>query len=124
MRNLLPLLLVAAACGCANRPPHTTQAPPVVARNEAQAGANTPSGANSPSGAADQAVNDQDLLKQGYKPVTMRGELHYCRKETLTGSRFSSQVCLTLEQIKALQSQAREDLNIKPMGCGEVGMCK
>lgn len=108
-RSALLLLAVAALCGgCASRLRNTTQTPPVLAQNETQGAATAKPG----SSAADA---NQDLLKQGYRPVQMRGETHYCRKEMLTGSRFASQVCLTEDQINTMH-KARE-MQFVPAPC-------
>jgi hypothetical protein len=125
MRKLL-WPLVAAVCGCAHQPRHTTQAPPVAARNDstilAYAKPANPAAA-SPAAAAGQASGDQDLLKQGYKPVVKVGETYYCRKEMLTGSRFSSAVCLTPQQIENMKQAAKDTLTGAPMGCGNSSGC-
>lgn len=130
MRKLLVLLLAAAASGCATRAHRTTQAPPVVARNETVAPANptapnlTAASSTAANGtastAAGQPAANQDLLKQGYKPVVRRGETLYCRKEMLTGSRFMTEVCLTQQQISVLEKQARDDLQLTPRPCADA----
>jgi len=123
MRNLLCLLLVAAVSGCANHPPHTTQAPPVAARNDTRpAPAASAVNATQAASSAEPDAN-QDLLKQGYKPAVHRGETVYCRREAVTGSRFSSQVCLTEQQIKDMQQRAKDDLQTIGAGCNGGG-CK
>jgi hypothetical protein len=122
MRKLFWLLLLAAAVsGCANHPSHTTQAPPVAARNDAPPPTPPTEATAGPAG-GEPAAN-LDLLKQGYKPVVHRGETVYCRKEMLTGSRFASQVCLTDRQIKDMQQRAKDDLQSVGAGCNGGG-CK
>jgi len=106
-RSPLLVLAVAALSGCASRFHNTSQTPPVLAQNE------TGNAANANPDSVQEAK--EDLRKQGYRPVQMRGETHYCRKEMLTGSRFASEVCLTEDQINAMH-RARE-MQFVPAPC-------
>jgi hypothetical protein len=56
-------------------------------------------------------TNDEvaKLFADGYKPSTRNGEVVYCRKETVTGSRFKQMSCKTADQLKAI-TQASKDL--------------
>jgi hypothetical protein len=51
-----------------------------------------------------------ELLRAGYRPEMRRGQLVYCRVETVTGSRFAATVCATREDIEAQQAAVRKDL--------------
>jgi hypothetical protein len=128
MRKLVWLLLAATLSSCAHQPAHTTQAPPVVARNDIAAPADAKAGGSAAAQAAAgsssaQPDADQDVLEQGYKPVVKNGETYYCRKEILTGSRFSTVVCLTPQQIENMKQAAKDTLTGSPMGCGNSSGC-
>ena len=115
MRSLYWLPIAAALSGCASHPSHTTEAPPLAAQNTSPA----PAVLSPP--AAGQPDANQDLLKQGYKPSVRHGETVYCRKQVVTGSRFTADVCLTQQQIKDREQQAKDDLQTSGAGC--VGKC-
>jgi hypothetical protein len=103
--SILPSLVLAVLCGCVSKPP-PAQPPPVqaaAARSEPSAS----SGQQAPTAAA----GNPELLKRGYKTQMIRGELFYCRKDMITGSRFSSQICLTELQIKDQERNAKDNLN-------------
>jgi hypothetical protein len=117
MRSTYWLLLAAALCGCANHPSHTTEAPPAAAHNS------TPAPAASSPLAASQPEANQDLLKQGYRQAVRRGETVYCRRQIVTGSRFTADVCLTEQQIKDRAQNAKDDLQTVGAGCVD-GYCK
>ena len=89
IRLRLPLQLAALMVGGAAAPP----APDRVAR---AAGAS--SGADG--AGVDGAGVDPWLVRRGYRPRMVNGELKYRRSETVTGSLFSSTVCLTPNDIK------------------------
>jgi hypothetical protein len=123
--------VVIAACTSAPHHPATPVASPApggVARAAdqapvessgaapAQSGASLTSTAGAPvAGAAamsgsGSARADDNLLRKGYRAVNYRGELVYCRVESPTGSRFSRKVCLTREQIRAREENAKDVL--------------
>jgi hypothetical protein len=65
-----------------------------------------------------------DLLRKGYQPAQRNGVTVYCRKDGLTGSRFSSRVCLTEAQIDQLERQAKEDLQMsRGQSCNQQNGC-
>lgn len=75
--------------------------------------ANTPArsaSANSSADNANPAVN-QTLVKRGYQPRQLNGQLKYCRSQVLTGTHFRSTVCLTPEEISATDGNTKSDLN-------------
>lgn len=123
------LLLLAAACGCVSRSVHTSNTPAIQARNEGSSASAAPvspaaavrtAAPEAPAGSTAAVPGgeeaNQDLLKMGYKPVKVRGEVRYCRKEMLTGSRFTTEVCLTEDQINSMH-KARE-MQFAPPPCG------
>ncbi len=145
---VLPLLL-AAICGCRSAPPeaagtvhplgasvssavpeHASAArPSTINRNAPHASAAGPqmvsttraTPAAQVATASDQPDTSVDLLQQGYKPVQRGGVTFYCHREAMTGSRFSSQVCLTEAQIKERARQAREDMELsRTQGCTNI----
>jgi hypothetical protein len=93
--------------------------PPAAAPNNAATTANsTPAAtiparsasANSSVDNANPAVN-QALVKRGYQPRQLNGQLKYCRSQVLTGTHFRSTVCLTPEEISATDGNTKSDLN-------------
>ena len=65
-----------------------------------QATASAPAAAPSPAAPAEKANNLPLDLPPGFKPTRISGELFYCRKMVVLGSRFPKQLCLTEEQLK------------------------
>jgi len=123
----LPLLIVSAAvCACASTPhqpatPAAAAAPAVVARagDQPAVGASglaraQPSAPNAPpataAGAPASTKPDAKLLHEGYQAANYHGQTVYCRVESPTGSRFARKVCLTPEQIRAREENAKEVL--------------
>ncbi|HTD75567.1 MAG TPA: hypothetical protein VK652_18705 [Steroidobacteraceae bacterium] len=91
--------------GCVARPP--APAPP----NVVTAAASTPAATTPARSDANPAVN-QTLVKRGYQPRQINGQLKYCRSQVLTGTHFSQTVCLTQEQISATDGNTKSDLGI------------
>jgi len=56
-------------------------------------------------------VVNQTLLKRGYQPRQINGQLKYCRTQVLTGTRFSNTVCLTQEEISAADGNTKSNLD-------------
>jgi hypothetical protein len=75
--RVLVLCSLLAMAGCAANP-----APPPAAERSAEAG---------------EAPFD---LPPGFKPTRMNGDLFYCRKMVVLGSRFPKQLCLREEELK------------------------
>jgi hypothetical protein len=98
--------------GCMTRPP----APPphnVVTTANSTPAATTPASsasANSPTDNANLPVN-QTLVKRGYQPRRLNGQLKYCRSQVLTGTHFRNTVCLTQEEISATDGNTKSDLD-------------
>jgi hypothetical protein len=65
---------------------------------------------NSSTDNANPVVN-QTLVKRGYQPRRLNGQLKYCRSQVLTGTHFRSTVCLTPDQISAADGNTKSDLN-------------
>jgi hypothetical protein len=99
--------------GCVARPQAPAPNNAVTTANPAPA-ANTPArsaGAKSSADKANPAVN-QTLVKRGYQPTQINGQLKYCRSQVLTGTHFRSTVCLTQDEISATDGNTKSDLNI------------
>lgn len=56
-------------------------------------------------------VVNQTLVKRGYQPRRIKGQLKYCRTQILTGTRFSNTVCLTQEEISATDTDTKTNLD-------------
>jgi hypothetical protein len=98
--------------GCVARPPTPTPYNAVTTANSTPA-ATIPArsaSANSSTDNANPAV-DQTLVKRGYQPRQLNGQLKYCRSQVLTGTHFSNTVCLTQEEISATDSNTKSDLD-------------
>jgi hypothetical protein len=112
--------------GCVARPPHATPYNAATTANSTAAAANstpaattanstaatTParsSSANSSADNANLAVN-QTLVKRGFQPRRLNGQLKYCRSQVLTGTHFRSTVCLTPDEISATDGNTKSDL--------------
>jgi hypothetical protein len=99
-------------CGCVARPPAPAPYNVVTTANSTPA-ATTPArsaSANSSTDNANPAVN-QTLVKRGYRPRQLNGQLKYCRSQVLTGTHFSNTVCLTQEEISAIDANTKSDLD-------------
>ena len=98
--------------GCVARPPAPAPSNAVPTANPTPA-AITPTrstGANSSAENVNPAIN-QNLVKRGYQPRQLNGQLKYCRSEVLTGTHFRSTVCLTPDEIGATDGNTKSDLN-------------
>jgi hypothetical protein len=98
--------------GCVAGPPAPAPHNVVTTANPTPA-AITPArsaGANSSADNANPAVN-QTLVKRGYQPRQLDGQLKYCRSQVLTGTHFRSTVCLTQDEISATDGNTKSDLN-------------
>jgi hypothetical protein len=82
--------------GCAGRPPAPAPSNAVTTANSTAA-ATTPV--------------SETLVKRGYQPRQLNGQLKYCRSQVLTGTHFRSTVCLTPEEISATDGNTKSDLN-------------
>jgi hypothetical protein len=98
--------------GCVAKPQAPAPNNAVTAANSTPA-ATTPArsaSANPSTDNASLAVN-QALVKRGYQPRRLSGQLKYCRSQVLTGTHFRSTVCLTPDQISAADGNTKSDLN-------------
>ena len=98
--------------GCVAGPPASTPHNEVTTANSPPA-ATTPARSASANSSTDNAnlVVNQTLLKRGYQPRRIKGQLKYCRTQVLTGTRFSNTVCLTQEQISATDGNTKNNLD-------------
>jgi hypothetical protein len=85
----------AAASPPAAAPPQTAATPQAAA--SPQTAASTPAAAPSPAAKIGKLPFD---LPPGFKPTRISGELFYCRKMVVLGSRFPKQLCLNEDQLK------------------------
>jgi hypothetical protein len=98
--------------GCVAGPPASTPHNVVTTANSTPAAA-TPARSASANSSTDNAnlfVN-QTLLKRGYQPRQINGQLKYCRTQVLTGTHFSNTVCLTQEEISATDGNTKSNLD-------------
>ncbi len=105
-------LILIVMCGCAARPAAAPPANVAATVNSASAATTlaSPASANSSANNANPAV-DQALVKRGYQPRRLNGQLKYCRSQVLTGTHFRSTVCLTQDEINATDGNTKSDLN-------------
>ena len=75
--------------------PAVAPAAPAVAP---AAPAATPAAPAASAAAADEEVPFQ--IPPGWRPKTVKGEELYCKKTAVTGSRFGTDVCMTLSQLE------------------------
>ena len=87
MRFAVVLAALALTAACAAAPEHSV--PPAAAKDA--------------------------LVRQGYRPVTLHGQLLYCRSQPVTGTQFADSVCLSEAQIGEQQRQVRETTQSRAM---------
>ena len=98
MRLLVVCSLIVIG-GCAANPGPSPSSDAAAASPQAAAAAP----AAAPSTEAQPAATASNLpfdLPPGFKPTRISGELFYCRKMVVLGSRFPKQLCLTEHQLK------------------------
>ena len=83
-------LIVLSGCAASPEPPRGSDA------------AAAPPPAAAPSPAAERSADSKAPfdLPPGFKPTRISGELFYCRKMVVLGSRFPKQLCLNEDQLK------------------------
>jgi len=119
----LPFIVSVVVSACASTPHQSatsaaSAAPAVVSRagDQAPVGAvgTAPAQPSAPPATAARASAstkpDAKLLHEGYQAANYHGQTVYCRVESPTGSRFARKVCLTPEQIRAREENAKEVL--------------
>jgi type IV pilus biogenesis protein CpaD/CtpE len=112
VKVLLAVHITLLLSGCAARPP--AQTPGTVATITSATPAATSAKSASTSSPTDKTNSDVDqvLLKRGYRPRQINGQLKYCRSQILTGTHFSNTVCLTQDQIRAMDANTKSDLDL------------
>jgi hypothetical protein len=97
----------AAASPPAAAPPQTAATPQAAASPQTaatpQAAASPQTAASTPAAAPSPAAKIGKLpfdLPPGFKPTRISGELFYCRKMVVLGSRFPKQLCLNEDQLR------------------------
>jgi len=100
---------------CASRNHVATDRPPATTTSASTAVASTPLATNmttAASSANEQTETlDQSLIKRGYRPRRIKGQLRYCQAQTLTGTHFDNTVCLTSAEIKVNDKKTQSDLD-------------
>jgi len=66
---------------------------------------------------------DPELVRQGYHAAQRHGQVVYCKEQPVTGSRFTTNVCLSAEQLKDREQRMREEMQrMHQSGCtGSAG---
>jgi hypothetical protein len=127
------LILLAGLAGCTSQPqvadvkePASTSAPAATAvAAPAPATASEPAAATSQTAAVEEK-SDKVRIPSGYKARKKDNETVYCKKETILGSRFPTDVCLTLAQLRELQERStlmRTDVDRAQRVCGGAAGC-
>jgi hypothetical protein len=132
----LMMVLILFVSACSSTPERPAGAPLVDARSQpappasgnqaalaggqpvaavvSQAPAGTEAGSPAAGASASTAsapVLDAKLLQEGYRPATYHGQQLYCRKQSVTGTQFTTKVCLTPDQIREQEEQAKRILD-------------
>ena len=96
---------------CVAGPPASTPHNVVTTANSTPAAITPARSASATSTDNANLVVNQTLLKRGYQPRQINGQLKYCRTQILTGTRFSNTVCLTQEEISAADGNTKSNLD-------------
>jgi len=97
--------------GCVAGSPASTPHNVVTTANSTPAATTPARSASATSTDNANLVVNQTLLKRGYQPRQINGQLKYCRTQVLTGTRFSNRVCLTQEEISAADGNTKSNLD-------------
>jgi hypothetical protein len=112
-------LSVALVSGCATTP--AAQAPAPGSRAVAPTGV-----AKDAARAAPTAADEGFKVPAGHTPKMLKGELRYCRSETIVGTRLPKQYCFTQEQLEEMEKRRRsiqEDLTRSRKSCNTMEFC-
>ena len=96
-------LIVMGGCAANPGPSPGSDAAAASPQAAASAPAAAPAATAAPSPAAQPAEKVSKVpfdLPAGFKPTRISGELFYCRKMVVLGSRFPKQLCLNEDQLK------------------------
>jgi hypothetical protein len=105
-KALALIISATLAVACSNQQQNAK--PEIVAQTAAAASVAAPSNAPTAAGAPAGRAVDADLVKEGYQVVKRQDKVLYCRTQSTTGTRFTSTVCMTGEQIQS-QRRALQD---------------
>lgn len=117
MRLAVKMLICLAGSGAALAEP---PAGPAVATPAAQAASSAPVASNNtpataaPSDSApspkkqELSADEKSLLSRGYKLEMRGGQKYFCHEESQLGTRFSSKVCRSAEQMASLRKNSQE----------------
>lgn len=111
-----------AAPTAASAPAATTE--PAAANKSAATNADGTKRVRLIAGDAEADARIKKLKAAGYKPEMRNGEVVFCRREAVLGSRFEKKVCSTAEQLDAqaangqdvADSVQRSNLSVNPSG--------
>jgi hypothetical protein len=106
------LVVILTACSSQPTQPTAKAVAPAatrVATAPAAAAAAAPPAAPAASASGNGPPVNRTLISAGYKPVTIKGEVYYCRTVDVTNTAFKKKVCLNESQI------ADEEKKIKQM---------
>jgi invasion protein IalB len=127
MKATVPVIVLAVlctACSTTRTPPDAGHPSSPLVAASAPGAAPAMSGAPAAVAPAAQDQVDPELIKQGYRAGHHNGQVVYCKEQGSTGSRFTSDVCLTADQLKEQQRRAREEMQrIRQNGCGATSGC-
>ena len=114
---LFVLAAVVTACSSNRPPPEAERDAAAVASASVAPTSPAAPGADAPAAARTVALGDgakrganPELIRQGYHAVRRNGHLLYCKEQAETGSRFTTNLCLTEEQLLDQTRRAREDM--------------
>ena len=118
MRNMILMALFALAAGSAY-----AQSSVLATSNETPAADAAP---DKPDAAADVKEDKPFKIPPGFRTKTRGEKTVYCRKETISGSRFGTESCFTEEQLvqKAAENEAaRQELERSLRTCSNEAAC-
>jgi hypothetical protein len=85
-----------------------TKSPETPAATSTAATASDSGNVSLKAGDDDAAAQLKRFRAAGYKPEVHNGEVVFCRKEVLLGSRFDKKICNTADQLVRIEAEARE----------------
>lgn len=102
--RILCLIALAALSGCASQP-ETASMSETPAPAAAPVAAPAPAAAASAEAAAEASDSDEYKPPVGYKRKVENGQVIYCTKVTVLGSRFPKDDCRTQQQLRDMELQ-------------------
>ena len=104
------VVLILAACSSQPRQPAAAAAPVASTPTANLAPAAAPSAAANAAATpnAQGPVLNRKLISAGYRAMTIKGEIYYCRTVDLTNTTFKKRVCLTEAQLREEERKTKE----------------